>query len=430
MRSIWVGMIGVGLSACSSGPASHDSGRAADSGNAPTFVRSALEQVKSPLATDSALASAVDGSADLGFDLYRKLRTGPDSVFLSPFSITSAVAMAWAGTKGTTASEIATAFRFGDEAETRAAIGALDSALRVQSDSLTASFANAVWLSRLLTPLPGYLDTLALNYGAGVGMVDFDKSAGAASMINGWVSGETHGTIPSLLTSMDLTPETRIVLTNAVYLKARWASPFYVANTVPDQFRREDGSMLPAQMMRQTETLRYVAGDAFQAAALPYEGSTGHDFEIVVVLPKTSLAALEPSLSAAWLRSTLSSMTPTPVDLQMPRFTVRMHQSLKPALVALGVNAAFSDATADFSGLASPPGLHITDVVHEAYASVNEAGTEASAATAVIIGLDASVDLNPVTPEPLRLDHPFLVLIRHVETGAVLFLGSISSPNG
>jgi serpin B len=419
------------LVACSSGNGATDTmdgGRASDNGV--KFLRSSLEREPGPaLDAVDAIAPVVQGNTEFAFDLFHGLGSETTNSFVSPFSISTAMAMAWAGAVGKAEEEIRTVFHFGEPLATHAGLNALSRAVTVTGAELVSTLANALWVAPSITPLAPYLDTLAVNYGAGVGVVDFSRSAEAAAAIDGWVSDQTNGTIPTLLTAADLPVNTKAVLTNTLYLKAKWEKAFDASSTTDQPFYRADGTQPTVKMMQQVELFQYAEEASFQAAALPYIANQGHAFDMVVLLPTGDLPTFEASLDAAELARITASLKPQQVDVSMPRFELRSSFHLRTTLASLGMPTPFEDDLAFTKISDSPPPGHIADVVHQVFVSVNEVGTEASAATAIIFK-DGGVAFNPTPPPVLRLDHPFLVVIRHPQTGTVLFLGRVADPTG
>ncbi|HVU04034.1 MAG TPA: serpin family protein [Polyangiaceae bacterium] len=448
-RLFVISLLGVSLGACSSGPShgpriavddDHPGGSAGTGGDGPglgsggadgsaegvTFARSPLARSNPLLATPDALTNTVDDATSFAFSLERELSASPGNLFFSPFSIETVLAMAWAGAKGRTAEEIAAVFHFGEQEATHGALGALDAAVSVDSSDVLFSSVNALWASPSITVLSPFLDVLGVNYGAGVGLVDFDDPVRAAAAIDRWVSDQTHGAIPELLDAADFAPRTKCVLTNAAHFDAKWEAPFDPSSTHPGTFARGDGTSAPATFMSSLSTIPYVSGSGYEAASLAYVGREGHHYEMLLVLPAGTMADLESGLGAAWLSSVRDAMRPTSVDLTVPRFEVRTPLRLKGTLERMGMPTPFDYLHADFSGITNTVPLYVREVVHQGFLSVNEAGTTASAATGVILGVDGGIDPNPPTPVTMRLDRPFLVMIRHVETGALLFLGRVS----
>jgi serpin B len=293
---------------------------------------------------------------------------------------------------------------------------------------LELSTANQLWSQEGFPIHDAYLDVLAARYGAGMRLVDYiDAREEARQAINEWVSERTNERIPKLIAEGVLDEMTRLVLTNAVYLKAPWQHRFY--EDEPGPFALLDGeSTVAVQMMSVGEQLRYAAGGrpasgtSYEAVELPYvDGSLA----MVVVVPgQGDFQRFEEEFDSAVVQEILAGLAPVHVNLEMPKFEFRTQASLAGALKELGMPVAFEDA-ADFSRM-SPEGqdLFIQDVVHEAFIAVDEQGTEAAAATAVIAGATSA----PAEIVDLVIDRPFLFLLHDRETGAILFMGRVTNP--
>src|SRR5262249_8635257 len=284
--------------------------------------------------------------------------------------------------------------------------------------------ANALWGQRGVRFLPEFLRLAEDQYRAKVAEVDFRGDPGSARRtINAWVSERTRRKIEMLLEPPDPAPSTVLVLTNAVYFRSAWSSPFPEAKTRPEDFRVEAERTVRVPMMHQVGTFGHCDGDGFQALELSYEGG---DLAMVVVLPKQvgGLGDLERSLTPQRLADWMSRLEPRRVDVALPRFKVSSAFRLKDTLSAMGMPLAFT-SKADFSGMAGAGGLSLSDVIHRAYVDVNEKGTEAAAATAVIVGRSAAPGGPVVT---FRADHPFLFIVRDQRTGCILFLGRVKDP--
>lgn len=395
-----------------------------------SFMRSTLQRSTALLTDPVAVAATVDRNTDFAFALYDELKTEPGNLWFSPFSITTAFAQSWAGARGTTATEIADAFGFDATSAdaVHAALNALDAQLSVENDVLTAQIANTLWTEPSFTPLPSFLDVLALNYGAGVGVVDFSQPAQAAEQINAWVSEQTHGKITDLLNPSALPPQTRMVLTNTVYLRGDWIEQFEPLMTTDDTFTRLDRSTVDVPTMYSDAPRPYAEGHDYQAATLQLLGFTGAHYELMVIKPKADFASFEASFNRARLSEIRSALASVPMLLlRIPKLEIDGHFSLKPALQTLGVQHAFEER-ADFSGFSSAGNVFIENALHQATLSVNEAGMEASAATAVVFR-DASISNMPEPPPSLVLDRSFLIALVHAETNSVLFLGRVTDPS-
>jgi len=240
--------------------------------------------------------------------------------------------------------------------------------------------------------------------------------------INEWVSEQTEGRIKDLIPPGAIDALTRLVLTNAIYFNAAWSRPFEEERTEDAPFYRLDGSQVTVPMMRQVESFGYATGEGYQAVELPYDG---HELSMVILVPKEGeFETFEAALDVQRLEAILQDLRYTQVALSMPKFEIESSFSLVDALAAMGMPVAFSDE-ADFSGMTGSRDLTISDVVHKAFVSVDEAGTEAAAATAVIMKLTSA----PMEPVEMRIDRPFLFAIRDLQTGALLFVGRVVDPS-
>jgi serpin B len=254
-------------------------------------------------------------------------------------------------------------------------------------------------------------------------IVDYIHAAEASRQtINQWVSDQTEGKIKDLLPQGSINELTRLVLTNAIYFNAAWASQFEKAMTQNGPFHRLDGSTVTVPMMHQMKSFRYAEGADYQAVELPYDGN---QLSMVIILPAADrFNSFEAGLDSVQVKDIIASLQSSQVNLAMPRFKIESEFGLKPALGSLGMAAAFSPDEADFSGMDGQKDLYISDVVHKAYVSVDEAGTEAAAATGVIVGTTSL----PTNIKNVTLDHPFIFLIRDIPTGTILFLGRVMDP--
>jgi serpin B len=372
--------------------------------------------------------AVVKGNTEFALGLYDKLRTRDGNLFLSPYSISTALAMTYEGARGETADEMARALHFApDRDRLRAAFAALLAQTRPGKEGdYQLSVANALWGQRGFGFLPDFLNHTRESYGAGLREVDFIGSTEEArQVINAWVEQQTRGKIKDLLPPGVVTGDTRLVLTNAIYFKGFWAQQFKKSATKEETFHTPGGGSAKAPLMHQTGDFKYADGGDFQALEMPYRGQ---DLSMVVLLPKKAngLAALEAKLTASNLHAWLGKLRKQEVVVALPRFKMTRSFGLKPTLEALGMRRAFIPGGADFSGMAGSVGrkLFIQAVVHKAFVDVNEEGTEAAAATGVAVG-DKS---EPPPPPVFRADHPFVFLIRDNRSGSVLFTGRLTNP--
>ena len=375
-------------------------------------------------------AEASDALNQFAFDLYRQIGSGSENTVFSPYSIAIALAMTRNGAAGQTLDEMTAvlhALNRYDES-----LNALDQALLSragdyqvgdQTVTLELSTANQLWGQREFPFEATFLDVIAANFGAGLRIVDFLRETEASrQLINGWVSSQTRERIPQLIPEGVITPDTRLVLTNAIYLNAPWMFPFDENGTAPADFRLLDGSTVQADLMHLNSRLPYAAGDGYRAIELPY--ADGSLAMLVVIPDEGSFEAVRASLDATALSALAGDLSAAQVNLRFPRWEFRTQASLKDALSALGMPTAFAGGEADFTRM-SPRGkdLYISAVVHEAFISVDEEGTEAAAATAVIISETSMPQIVEVT-----VDRPFLFYLRDRETGALLFMGHVTNP--
>jgi serpin B len=270
--------------------------------------------------------------------------------------------------------------------------------------------------------LVAFLDLLAANYGAGMRLVDFENAPEEARVaINDWVSEQTEGRIEELIPQGLIDRMTTLVLTNAVYFNAAWSQPFDPELTQDGAFYPLDGAKVTVPMMRQTASLPYAEGDGYQAVEMAYDGN---ELSMVILLPATDrFETFESSLDAARVEGILQGLGYREVALTMPKFEFDAEFQLKEVLASMGMPVAFS-GEADFSGMTGNRELFISEVVHKAFVAVDEAGTEAAAATAVIIAKSAL----PAEPVEMTVDRPFLFFIRDLQTGTVLFVGRVMDP--
>lgn len=377
--------------------------------------------------------AAADGINDFGLELLRRLVIEGDNAVISPASVAVALGMARAGALGTTADEMDAVLRDVARPENAAWLNALDLALASRNQTFVDDagderevilrVANAMFAQRGMAIKDAYLAALAETYGAGVRLVDYIGAPDASRQeVNGWVDERTEGRIPDLLGADDVNELTRWILVNAIYLRAPWAVPFPEEATTEQPFTRVDGSRVQVPMMATAQQIPYASGTGWRAVEVPYFGDT---LSMLLILPD-DLAAFVADANAATLNQIVGALSMVRVELTMPRFGIETKANLKDVLKAMGMPTAFTDR-ADFSGITSDVQIRIAKVIHQANIDVDEAGTEAAAATAVI-GEVTSGGPPPSTVQ-LRLDHPFLFALRDIETGAVIFLGQVGDPS-
>ncbi len=391
-----------------------------------SLVQSDLPRETAPQVADAAREALAAGNRAFALDLYRALREQDGNLFYSPYSISTALAMAYAGAAGETQRQMAEALHFTlSPDELHAAFNTLDLNLTSPEDeaAFRLNVANALWAQAGYTLLPSYLDTLAVHYGAGVRLADFTQDARreeARQTINAWVSEQTEQKIEELLQQGDLTADARLVLLNAIYFKADWNVPFH--GGMQGDFTRLDGSQISAPMMSRRTSTPYLAGDGFEAFALEYKGDR---VRMLVLVPDAgTFEAFEAALDAARVEKIMAGLESADAQVTMPKFEFKARFALQNALAGLGMRDAFQAGTADFSGMDGARDLFIQSVIHEAYVAVDEEGTEAAAATGVVVGI-VSMPLHTIT-----VNRPFIFLIHDTETDTLLFVGRVLDPTG
>lgn len=424
-------------------PPARDSGAGSDavpSGDGgtpqmPVELRSMLARA-APDATDATTLGRA--TAAFGLALHRAAATAGRNTVMSPYSVSVALAMARAGAAGTTGTEMDAAMRVtlaperqyaAHNAVAQALAGRAAEATRADPEptvprpALVLRTVNDVWASNTLRVVPAYLDTLAVDFGAGLRVLDFGANPELARMsINRYISDQTMARIPELIPRGQITGATRVVLTNAVYFNARWVHRFNPDYTGERTFTRADGSTVRVQQMRPStaQQFGYAEGSGWKAVEMPY---VGDQLAMLVVVPDAgTFDAFEGTFDGARYEAIVSALRVQTMNLSVPRFRVRSPALLKTPLQSLGMRLAFTNG-ADFSGMTAEP-LHIEEVIHEGFIDVTEAGTEAAAATAVVF---ADSSIGPTLPS-FDVERAFYYFIRDRGTGAVLFIGRVLDP--
>jgi serpin B len=389
-----------------------------------------LPPVKRAPSNKADVASVVEGNNAFAFDLYAKLKGEKGNIIYSPYSISTALAMTYAGARGETAAEVRKTLRFafGQEKLHPAMADLVDDLNSRGGDEGEGAYelvvANRLWGQAGYRFLAPFLGLNKAYYGAGLEQVDFARATERArKTINAWVEDRTREKIKELLKPGVLTPLTRLVLTNAIYFKGNWASEFKKERTSDAPFHVTPERTVNVPTMRQTAKFGYTDTPGLQVLEMPYVGG---ELSMVVLLPKKAdgLAEFEATLSAAQLKTWVSRLRTRKVAVFLPKFKLEFGIGLAKTLAAMGMPRAFDDRRADFSGMDGTRELYISAVIHKAFVDVNEEGTEAAAATAVVIG-KRSVSRLPV----FRADRPFVFLIRDRVTGSVLFIGRVTDPS-
>ena len=395
-------------------------------------VQSEKQRVTSPDVSEADLATLVDGNSTFAFDLYQALREADGNLFYSPHSISLALAMTYAGARGETAQQMADTLDFIlPQNRLHPAFNSLDlqlgrrgeGAKGKDGEGFRLNIVNAIWGQKDYEFLSEFLDLLAVNYGAGLRILDFASAPEESRItINKWVSDRTEGRIEDLIPQGLIDTLTRLVLTNAIYFNAAWQYPFQEDMTEDGPFYLLDGGEVIVPMMRQAELFGYAEGDGYQAVELPYDGG---ELSMVLLLPQAGhFEAFEGSLDAQQVDGIIGRLEHRQVTLAMPRFEFESSFGLKRTLTSMGMPLAFSGG-ADFSGMTGNRDLFIAEVVHKAFVSVDEAGTEAAAATAVVM----PTAMPPEEPVEVTVNRPFVFLIHDIETGTILFVGRVINPS-
>ncbi len=387
--------------------------------------------------TAADIDTLAEGNTRFALKLYRQLKGEEGNLFLSPYSISTALAMTYAGARGETASEMAKALDFNlPQGQLHTAFSGLQSGLHGgdAKDGVELAIANALWPHKDYPFRKDYVDLIVKSYDSAGQGLDYGRPEVARGIINGWVEKQTREKIKDLIPKGVIDPLTRMVLTNAIYFKGSWASAFKEKSTREMPFKVTPEKLVKIPMMFQKGKFGYYQDADVQVLEMPYKGE---QVSMVVLLPnqggtgfrrpatppekKRTLADLEKMLTPAKLSGWLAKVRPIKVDTWLPKFKMTSEFSLADKLQALGMEKAFTDA--DFSGMDGSRRLYLSAVLHKAFVEVNEEGTEAAAATAAIVGLRSA----PMGPR-FRADHPFLYLIRDKVSGSILFLGRYVEP--
>ena len=372
--------------------------------------------------------SVAEANNAFALDLYAKLKDAEGNLFFSPFSISTALAMTYAGARGNTAKQMAEVLHFDLPQESlHSALGALMSKLQAgkKDSGYQLSIANALWGQAGYEFLPSFLDLTNKNYGAGLREVDFRQTEKARKKINKWVEEQTNDKIKDLIKEGALGPQTLLVLTNAIYFLGDWAYQFEEDRTSDAPFALLAGDKVKVPMMRQTEDFKYMEGDDFKALELPYKNN---ELSMIIFLPNKpdGLPGFEKALTAERVATSIAKMGKEEVRVKLPKFKLTSEFLLVDTLKSMGMTDAFALPPADFSGMTGRKNLFIAKVIHKAFVDVNEKGTEAAAATGVVMELTAI----PGEPKVFKADHPFLFLIRDNRTAGILFMGRVMDPAG
>jgi serpin B len=421
-------VLGTLIAGCTSTPGT------AGTGQTPQMTASLSGNASATAASEAGIITANNRFAR---DLYVQLASDPQyagsNIFFSPFSISSAFAIAYEGARGTTADQIHSVFHFpADNATLREGFSEVNAGINNGDMNYTLSTANALWVRKNYQLLPDYVSTAGRWYSANVANLDFGgKPEESRQIINTWVANRTNDKISDLLPPRSIDTTTFLVITNAVYFKGTWVKQFDANDTQDANFWVSPGKAVTVKMMQQTDkdaVYPYAETSDLQMLSMPYAHGTGSSLSMIVILPKNgNIATAEAALDPQNLSVLEQSASSKRVMVYFPKFKLKVNYELSSTLNAMGMPTAF-EHNADFSGIDGTVGLFISKVFHNAFVNVDEQGTEAAAATAVVFSKSA---IAPEEPVPVfRADHPFLFLIQDNDTGAILFAGRIVTPNG
>jgi len=373
--------------------------------------------------------AVVDGSNAFAVALYGQLQNRPGNLFFSPESISIALAMTYAGARGSTAAEMAGTMDFTLPPDRLApAMGALLGGLNAAHTGYELHVANSLWAQQGFVFLPGFLVGMKNDYAAGFKEVDFESATEAArEAINRWVEQQTKDRIQNLIAPGVLSRETRLALVNAIYFKGDWQTQFAKAQTTDEDFHVSAAQATKAPLMHLEQGFNYLDGGTFQALEIPYKSG---ELSMVVFLPNTvdGLQAMEQAMTASNTTQWMTRLRhASKVILTMPKFKMTQQFGLSSTLATMGMPLAFDEHAADFTGMTEKRELYISAVIHKAYIDVNEEGTEAAAATGVVISRALAAQ-RPQPPIVFRADHPFVFLIRDNRSGSILFMGRVTDP--
>lgn len=384
-------------------------------------------QTNSSIPSPANITDLVNASNQFAMEMYSNLTKAGDNLFFSPYSIFTAFGMLYEGARNKTADEMRDVFHFPADRQTRWSLCmALIEKMNSGDLGCNLSTANALWIDKDFKILSDYARTVQTYYKAEVHDVDFKNAAEAArQLINSWVENKTNGKIKEAIPPKVLDPTTRLVLTNAIHFKGDWVKSFNSTLTQERDFHTGSGTTVKANMMAMEDeesVFNFIESDGLQILEMPY---SGENLSMLFLLPPNgAMGQLENNLTLQKLSEWREELVEQRVDVYIPRFKLETSYILNSNLAAMGMPTAFT-SSADFSGINGKPDIFISLVIHKAYVSVNESGTEAAAVT-VIIGNGASQGQHH-TPI-FNADHPFIFIIQEKQTGNILFMGKLSDP--
>jgi len=401
---------------------------------ASAIVKSDLARELSPQVDPETILKLTNGNTAFAFSFFDQLDLNQDNIIFSPISLSLALSMTMVGADTSTEQAMMDVLQFslpGEEVH-RAFNALLLTIEESQKSAMEGSegsqfqlnIANSIWGQSGFQFKSSFLDTLALNYGSGLYNVDFiHNQETAREVINQWVEDETQDKIKNLIPEGAINSLTRLVLANAIYFNGSWLHPFNETGTSQESFTTLDGSITTVEMMRLLgESFSYSSGDDFQAINLPY---LSRDFSMIILVPQAGkFSEFRSSLTSETYQQIINDLNYESVNLYLPKFDFNTSIAANDLLINLGMGEAFDADYADFSGMTDEEDLFITNVLQKATITVDEEGTEAAAATAVIMGIKSA----PTQPIELVIDRPFLFFIQHQPTGSILFMGQVINP--
>ena len=375
-------------------------------------------------ATSEGIAKVVNANNQFTFDLYSNIKDNESNVFFSPYSISVALAMTYEGARGQTAEEIQSVFYFPeDDIIRRSSFARIYNNINKIGKEFELHTANALWAQEDYPFLEEYTSLIDQYYVGKITNLDFVADTENSRMIiNRWVEEQTKNKIKDLIPQGAINSITRLVLTNAIYFKGIWVKQFDRRDTKQQDFKVSPDKTIKVPMMSLTEEeFNYTETEDLQVLEMPYKGE---ELSMLILLPKNDLESIEDFLNAEKLSELRNNLREVEIDVYIPKFTFETKYFLPDTLSEMGMPTAFTWPDADFSGMDGTKYLFIQNVIHQAFVEVNEEGTEAAAATAVIVGFGAAMN------KVFRADHPFIFIIQERETGNILFLGRVTDPTG
>lgn len=364
----------------------------------------------------------VDANNKFAFDLYATYESR-GNVFFSPYSISSAFAMVNEGAKGATADEINKVFYFpADISLVKSSYANIYNEINKEDKEYKLSTANALWAQKDYLFLQEYLSNVEKYYGGKATNLDFiGENAKSKKIVNNWVEDQTNDKIKDLIPTID--PMTRLILTNAVYFKGKWLEEFDEDDTTDEDFKVSPENTIKSRMMHLTEDFKYAENEDYQALELTYKGK---ELSMIIFLPKDVSSEALKNIDYTKFTELVNKLNYGKVQVSLPKFKMETMYDMNKDLIAMGMPTAFDNKTADFSGMTGKPDLFISKVIHKAFVEVDEEGTEAAAATGIMMEMKATAE--PEEPVIFNADHPFMFVIKQNTTGNILFVGKVEEP--